>query len=59
MTDEWLGPRERIMLIVHRRLVGLLVRHGLLKHPWGRGYVLENYTVTGKHRPPDDEEGRR
>ena len=39
---------------VIRRLVGVLVRWGLLKHPYGREYARRQYTVTGRHVPMVD-----
>lgn len=32
------------------RLHGLLIRWGLLKHPFGRAYARRRYTVTGRYR---------
>jgi hypothetical protein len=36
---------------VVKRVVGLLVRWGVIKHPYGREYAREQYTVTGRHAP--------
>lgn len=29
------------------RITGLFVRYGLIKHPYGREYAKENYTLLG------------
>jgi hypothetical protein len=45
--------REGTMLrkrFVHR-LTGLFVRWGMLKHPYGREYARERYSVTGRRVP--------
>lgn len=42
------------MVLRHRavhRLTGLLVRWGMLDHPYGQEYARERYTVTGRRRP--------
>jgi hypothetical protein len=43
--------------LVHR-ITGLFVRWGLLKHPYGREYARQRYTLTGRRRP-ELETGRR
>lgn len=40
------------------RLEALLLRWGLLDHPYGRAYVRERYTLLGRRRRDDrDREG--
>jgi hypothetical protein len=31
------------------RVIGFLVRWGLLEHPYGREYAREQYSLTGRH----------
>ena len=38
---------------VHR-VTGLFVRWGLVRHPYGREYATEQYTLTGQRMPPID-----
>ncbi|WP_318568912.1 hypothetical protein [Salinigranum marinum] len=39
------------------RVTGLFVRWGMVKHPYGREYARERYTITGR-RTPDIESTR-
>lgn len=32
-----------------KRVTGILVRWGLIKHPHGREYAREQYSLTGRH----------
>lgn len=36
------------MNVITKRLIRILYRAGLLKHPFGPEYVRENYTWTGR-----------
>lgn len=38
--------RDKVATRFHR----ICVRWGLLKHPYGREYVTEHYTITGKRK---------